>query len=64
VSETAGIRTSGDPMRRRVLALLALGLPAALGACGRRGPLRLPEPPPASPPESGSSAKASDKEAR
>jgi predicted small lipoprotein YifL len=51
-------------MRRRVLALLALGLPAALGACGRRGPLRLPEPPPASPPESGSSAKASDKEAR
>jgi predicted small lipoprotein YifL len=43
--------------RRRLLALLGLGVAAALGACGKKGPLRLPEPPsaPAEPaaPEAG-----------
>ena len=29
--------------RRQLLALLGLGI-AALGACGKKGPLRLPEP--------------------
>ena len=31
--------------RRRLLALLSLGLAGALGACGKKGPLRLPESP-------------------
>ena len=42
---------SGDPTerpgglaRRRVLVLLALGGAAMLGACGKKGDLRLPEP--------------------
>ena len=30
--------------RRRLLALLGLGVAGALGACGKKGPLRLPEP--------------------
>jgi predicted small lipoprotein YifL len=32
------------PDRRRLLALLGLGVAAALGACGKKGPLRHPEP--------------------
>jgi predicted small lipoprotein YifL len=38
--------------RRQLLALLGLGI-AALGACGKKGPLRLPEPaaPEAGPPD-------------
>ena len=31
--------------RRRLLALLGLGVAGALGACGKKGPPRLPEPP-------------------
>jgi predicted small lipoprotein YifL len=30
--------------RRRLLALLGLGVTGALGACGKQGPLRLREP--------------------
>jgi predicted small lipoprotein YifL len=36
--------------RRRLVALLALALPLALGACGKKGSLRLPEAPPPSAP--------------
>jgi predicted small lipoprotein YifL len=32
------------PDRRRLLALLGLGVAGALCACGKKGPLRLPEP--------------------
>jgi predicted small lipoprotein YifL len=32
---------------RRLVALLILALPLVLGACGKKGPLRLPEPAPA-----------------
>jgi predicted small lipoprotein YifL len=46
----------GALKRRRLLALLAASLAALVGACGKRGPLRLPEPPP-------SSAESSDEEA-
>ena len=47
--------------RRQLLMLLGLGAAGALGGCGKKGPLRLPEPPPPAsgsseePPESGSS---------
>ena len=34
-------------IRRRLVALLILALPLALGACGKKGSLRLPEPEPA-----------------
>ena len=34
--------------RLRLVALLILALPLALAACGKTGPLRLPEPAPAS----------------
>lgn len=44
---------SGRAVRRRqLLMLLGLGAASALAGCGKKGPLRLPEPPP---PESGSS---------
>jgi predicted small lipoprotein YifL len=33
--------------RRRLLALMGLGVAATLSACGKKGALRLPEPPPA-----------------
>jgi len=36
--------------RRRLVALLILALPALLAACGKKGPLRLPEAAPASTP--------------
>lgn len=45
------------PGRRRLLTLLGLGIAGVLGACGKKGPLRLPEPAaPAAPasPEAGS----------
>ena len=43
--------------RRRLLALLAVTLAALVGACGKRGPLRLPEPPPSTPESSDEEAK-------
>jgi predicted small lipoprotein YifL len=43
--------------RRRLLALLALGVAGALGACGKKGPLRLPEP-------ASSDAESADEETR
>jgi predicted small lipoprotein YifL len=45
--------------RRRLLALLALGAVGTLAACGKKGPLRLPEPAP-SPPSPDSSAEDSE----
>jgi predicted small lipoprotein YifL len=42
--------------RRRLLALLGVSAAAMVGACGKQGPLRLPEPPP-------SAADSSDEEA-
>ncbi len=33
--------------RRRLLTLLGLGAAGLVAACGKKGPLRLPEPPPA-----------------
>ena len=43
------IDTTGRPARRRAV-VLALALPLVLVACGKRGPLRLPEKPaPATP---------------
>jgi predicted small lipoprotein YifL len=42
--------------RRRLLALLGVSVAAMVGACGKQGPLRLPEPPP-------SAADSSDEEA-
>lgn len=35
--------------RRRLVALLVLALPLALGACGKKGSLRLPEAPASAP---------------
>jgi predicted small lipoprotein YifL len=32
--------------RRRLLALLGAGAASLVAACGKQGPLRLPEPPP------------------
>jgi predicted small lipoprotein YifL len=46
----------GALQRRRLLALLAVSVAALVGACGKKGPLRLPEPPP-------STADSSDEEA-
>jgi hypothetical protein len=43
--------------RRRLLVLLGVSVAALVGACGKRGPLRLPEPPP-------STAESSDEEAK
>jgi len=40
-SPAAGLR------RRQLLALLGLALPGLTGACGKKGSLRMPEPPPA-----------------
>jgi predicted small lipoprotein YifL len=37
---------AGDPERRRLLALLGLSVAGLVGACGKKGPLRLPEPAP------------------
>ena len=48
---------AGALQRRRLLALLAVSVAALVGACGKRGPLRLPEPPP-------STAESSDEEAK
>jgi predicted small lipoprotein YifL len=39
-------------IRRRLLALLALGGTAVVGGCGKKGPLRLPEPPSSAAPSS------------
>ena len=47
----------GALKRRRLLALLGASVAALVGACGKRGPLRLPEPPP-------STADSSDEEAK
>jgi hypothetical protein len=46
----------GALKRRRLLALLGVSVAALVGACGKEGPLRLPEPPP-------STADSSDEEA-
>ena len=48
---------AGALQRRHLLALLAVSVAALVGACGKRGPLRLPEPPP-------STAESSDEEAK
>jgi predicted small lipoprotein YifL len=47
----------GAVNRRRLLVLLGVSVAALVGACGKRGPLRLPEPPP-------STAESSDEEAK
>jgi predicted small lipoprotein YifL len=49
LSKGAVRRSGGSLARRRILALLGLGAAAALGACGKKGDLRLPEPAPSSP---------------
>jgi predicted small lipoprotein YifL len=46
----------GALKRRRLLALLGVSLTALVGGCGKKGPLRLPEPP-------SSAADSSDEEA-
>ena len=49
MSHQGPIAPGGALKRRRLLTLLAVSLATLVGACGKRGPLRLPEPPPSTP---------------
>jgi predicted small lipoprotein YifL len=47
---SSGNRTRESAWARRLAALLILMLPLTVGACGKKGPLRLPEAPASTPP--------------
>ena len=54
----------GALQRRRLLALLGVSVAALVAACGKRGPLRLPEPPPSTTESSDEETKSSDEETK